>query len=185
MFVIKCKGSDNRYIRVQNNLPVIVTDIKKATIFNTGEAEKYIHNQMKKSMRNTVAVVGCTDVKNTEDALKLDTVSELQFVKDDIRNKLSQKKNKCSEKLQYYDDMILDIRHYIRDDKTKLNACQAAKVLYKLQKIERCRADVKRELQRIQQIFQGIDDVIKTANNFKYDDYKPRVIHDMSDFLGK
>lgn len=185
MFVIKCKGSDNHYIKVQNNSPVIVTNIKKATIFNIGEAEKYIHNQMKKSMRNTVDIVEFADVKNTEDALKLDTVSELQFVKDNIRNKLLQKKNKCSEKLQYYDDMILDIRHYIRNDKTKLNACQAAKVLYKLQKIERCRVDVKRELQRIQQIFQSIDDVIKTANNFKYDDYKPRVIHDMSDFLGE
>ena len=89
------------------------------------------------------------------------------------------------DKLQYYDDVILDIRHYIRDENTRLNACQAANVLYRLQRIERKRAEVKCELQRINQVFDVIDTAISKADDFSYVSYKPRVIENMDEFMEK
>ena len=89
------------------------------------------------------------------------------------------------DKLQYYDDVILDIRHYIRDENTRLNACQAANVLYRLQRIERKRTEVKCELQRIQKVFDVINTAISQANDFSYVPYKPRVIENMEEFMKK
>ena len=85
--------------------------------------------------------------------------------------------------MQYCDGVILDLRHYIRDNNTRLNACQAAKILFKLQKIERNRADIKREIQRIDLINNSVENAIAEADKFKYEEYKPRCIKDMDEFL--
>ena len=54
LFVIQ--KADNQYVRVQNNVPTIVTDVRKATVFQRNEAEKYINNQVKKSQRSLYTV---------------------------------------------------------------------------------------------------------------------------------
>ena len=51
MYVIQKVGQDNLYIKVERGIPVIVTDINKATQFSKNEAEKYINNQIRKSQR--------------------------------------------------------------------------------------------------------------------------------------
>ena len=190
LYVIQKVGQDNLYVKVERGIPVIVTDINKATQFSKNEAEKYINNQIRKSQRELYYVSECksktimsTQNNSENNAIKNQVVSELKSIKSDIVRKFSKQKDKCIEKLQYYDGVILDIRHYIRNENTRLNACQAAKVLYKLQQIERSRADVKREIARINLIQDTIDSTINNADNFEYAPYKPRVIEDMDNFL--
>ena len=192
MYVIQKVGQDNLYVKVERGIPVIVTDINKATQFSKNEAEKYINNQIRKSQRELYYVSESKSKSKTtiskqnnydNNTIKNQVVSELKSIKSDIVRKFSKQKDKCIEKLQYYDGVILDIRHYIRDENTRLNACQAAKILYKLQQIERSRADVKREIARINLIQDTIDSTINNADNFEYAPYKPRVIEDMDNFL--
>ena len=190
LYIIQKVGQGNLYVKVERGIPVIVTDINKATQFSKNEAEKYINNQIRKSQRELYYVseskskTTILKQNNSEsNTIKNQVVTELKSIKSDIVRKFSKQKDKCIEKLQYYDGAILDIRHYIRDTNTKLNACQAAKVLYKLQQIERCRADVKREIARINLIQDTIDSTINNADNFEYAPYKPRVIEDMDNFL--
>ena len=38
--------SNNQFVRVQNNVPTIVTDVRKATVFQKNEAERYISYQV-------------------------------------------------------------------------------------------------------------------------------------------
>lgn len=189
MYIIK-KG--NYYVKVVNCIPTLVTSIDRATTFNVGEAERYIKNQVKKSDRclyNIEVVTASVKQSKISDPpksefTKTSVVSELAKIKGSM-NTLSEKQHMCMDKLQYYDDVILDIRHYIRDESTRLNACQAANVLYRLQRIERKRAEVKCELQRIGQVFDSINNAISIANNFEYSPYKPRVINDMDEFMRK
>lgn len=190
LYVIQKVGQDNLYVKVERGIPVVVTDINKATQFCKNEAEKYINNQIRKSQRELYYVSEnksktTISKQNTSDnnAIKNQVVSELKNIKSDIVRKFSRQKDKCTDKLQYYDGVILDIRHYIRDENTRLNACQAAKVLYKLQQVERSRAEVKREIARINLIQDTIDSTINNADNFEYSPYKPRVIEDMDKFL--
>ena len=180
MYVIQ--KSNNQFVRVQNNIPTIVTDVRKATVFQRNEAEKYINNQIKKSQRSLYTVQKITP-PSPIDTYKTDTLYELNSIKETVQRKFSDRRSKYVEKLQYYDGVILDLRHYIRDNNTRLNACQAAKILFKLQKIERNRADIKREIQRIDLINNSVENAITEADKFEYEEYKPRCIKDMDEFL--
>ena len=54
LYVIQKVGQDNQdnlYVKVERGIPVIVTDVNKATQFSKNEAEKYIINQIRKSQR--------------------------------------------------------------------------------------------------------------------------------------
>ena len=190
MYVIK---KDVYYVRVENSIPTLVTTIDKATTFKAGEAEKYIKNRVKKSDRalydiesvpSSIKKAKISDPPKPE-FTKTSVITELVNIKNSVINKLSDRQHMYMDKLQYYDDAILDIRHYIRDENTRLNACQAANVLYKLQRIERKRAEVKCELKRIGQVFDSVNNAISVANEFEYSPYKPRVIQNMEDFLSK
>ena len=182
MYVIQKADKPNHYIRVVNNVPSVVTDIRKATVFQMNEAEKYINNQVKKSQRSLYTVQKIS-LLSPIDTYKTDTLYELNSIKETVQRKFSDRRNKYVEKLQYYDGVILDLRHYIRDNNTRLNACQAAKILFKLQKIERNRADIKREIQRIDLINNSVENAIAEADKFDYEEYKPRCIKDMDEFL--
>lgn len=189
MYIIK-KG--DYFVKVVNSVPTLVTSLDKATTFNSGEAEKYIKNQVKKSDRVLYdielvdsPVKQSKNQKLVPEFTKDSVVSALTKIKESAIDKLSDKKHTYIDKLQYYDDVILDIRHYIRDENTRLNACQAANVLYRLQRIERKRAEVKCELKRIGQVIDTFTDAINVAKTFEYAPYKPRVIKDMDEFLKK
>ena len=127
MYVIQKVGQDNLYVKVERGIPVVVTDINKATQFSKNEAEKYINNQIRKSQRELYYVseskskTTISKQNNSENnTIKNQVVSELKSIKSDIVRKFSKQKDKCIEKLQYYDGVILDIRHYIRDENTRL-----------------------------------------------------------------
>lgn len=88
-----------------------------------------------------------------------------------------------TEELKKYDGMILDIRHYLRDENTKLNACQGYKVMSALQKIERKRAECKKELQRVSMLRTSVKKACNESKAFEYDEYKNREIENVADFI--
>jgi hypothetical protein len=188
LLVIK-KG--DYYVKVTNSIPTLVTDVSKATSFKPGEAEKYIRNHVRKNQHDLYRIVSetptnpiiVTNPKEHINSPKTTVINCLQEIKDSVSRKLSANQSEYYKELQYYDDAILDIRHYIRDKNTRLNVCSAAKVLYKLQTLERKRAEVKCEIQRIKQVFDVVDNAISGADDFEYLPYKPRVIQNMDEFM--
>ena len=183
---------DDYYVKVVNNNPVTVSSIKQATPFESvKEAQTYINKQIRKSIRNQYRAepVAKQPEKNMMyeganiEVKKTNVVSALQQVRSKMIGEMKDLQHDYIDKLQYYENVILDIRHYIRDYNTNLDTQQAANILYRLQRIERKRAEVKRELRRISNIFDSIDDAIKVADDYEYEPYKPRVIDDMGVFL--
>ena len=79
--------------------------------------------------------------------------------------------------------MILDIRHFLRREDTKLNACQGYIVVRKLQVLERERAACKKELQRLLLLKTSIRQAIKEADEFDYVEYKNREIVNVREYL--
>ena len=82
-----------------------------------------------------------------------------------------------------YDEMTLDILHFIRDKNTRLNACQGYEVFKKLQMIGREREACKKEYQRVAMLKTSVLQGIKDSENFEYEEYKNRRIDDVAEFL--
>lgn len=82
-----------------------------------------------------------------------------------------------------YDKMLSDIRHYIRDENTSLNACMGYKVFKSMQDLERKRAIAKREHRRLTTLRQNVEKAIEDAKEFKYEPYQNRVIEDVVGFI--
>ena len=195
---------DNCYIRVKNSKPTMTGELKRATKYNTiAQAEGFINNNIKPEERNTYQVVKTTTeklppissiiskpkavtktVQPTVAITKTDVMDDLQAVKRQIMSRYETKKSELVTTIERCDAIILDIRHFSRDNKTRLNACQAAKAFYKQQEIERKREQAKMELNRIYAVEKFVDNAISVADDFYYDDYRPREVEDMTEFLG-
>ena len=79
--------------------------------------------------------------------------------------------------------MILDIRHYIRDENMNANACMGYKIFKRLQIVERKRVVCKKELQRLLKLQTGIQNSITESENFEYEPYRNRIVTDMIGFI--
>ena len=200
-FILK---RDNQYIRIKKSRPVSVSDLKRATKYNTEfEAEKFIENNIRPEERSYYQVVKYSAEKlpslasviskpkpvaktqpPTEITLKTDIVSDLKDVKLQVALRLNCRKAELLREMERCDNIILDIRHFARDGNTRLNACQAAKAFYRQQEIDRQRMRAKMELKRINAVEDMIDTAISTAETFDYVPYKPREVKDMVEFLG-
>ena len=90
---------------------------------------------------------------------------------------------KYSKELSRYDKQIQDIRHFIRDENTKLNACQGYQVFIKIQELERKRVGVKKELQRYAYLRARVNKAVRYFEDFEYEEYKNREIEDVRAFL--
>lgn len=88
-----------------------------------------------------------------------------------------------SKELSRYDKQIQDIRHFIRDENTKLNACQGYQVFIKIQELERKRVGVKKELQRYAYLRARVNKAVRYFEDFEYEEYKNREIEDVRAFL--
>ena len=82
-----------------------------------------------------------------------------------------------------YDGMILDIRHWLRNENTKLNVCQGYQVVKKIQDIERARETCKKELQRVTALRNAVRKACQESVSFDYEDYKNRQIDDVRAFI--
>lgn len=90
---------------------------------------------------------------------------------------------KLEKQIATYDDMILDIRHYIRDENTKFNTVYGYKVLKLLQDIERKRLSCKYEIARIEQLKLKLSKDLISFEKFEFEPYKPRVITNIDDYI--
>ena len=102
-----------------------------------------------------------------------------------IQTHLDPEIEKYIQKLQEYDGMILDIRHWLRDENTKLNVCQGYQVVKRLQDIERERAACKKEMQRVTMLRDAVKKACRESVSFEYNEYKNRQIEDVRAFIFK
>lgn len=186
MFVIKC---NNGYAKVEHGKLSLTTDISKATQYSYEKAKGYIDNQIKLKDRNKYYVVEHnnknTNDKNENSGTKKKILDEINCVSVHALDILTPLKSSLMDKMKYYDNVILDIRHYIRDENTRLDAANGYKVFRKLQQIERERSNVKKELQRCSEYIADIISAKNKAQKFEYEKYIPREISDMSRFLNE
>lgn len=112
-------------------------------------------------------------------------ISFLETVQKAIGTYLSPDIDKYRTELKQYDDIILDIRHYIRDENFTPNACVGYKIFKRLQETERKRVKCKKELQRLVKLQSSIQKAITESENFEYEPYKNRIVENMPEFIDK
>lgn len=104
-------------------------------------------------------------------------------IQDFVEQELALDIEKYREEMNKYDGIILDLRHYIRNENTKLNASWGYKIAKALQIVERKRAECKKEHQRLTALREGVLKAIEDSQTFEYEPYKNRVIEDVVEFV--
>lgn len=156
-------------------------NVTLADTFDTlEETNVYIKKITPRKLRKMCKVVDVDDKTKTE---VLSDVNFKQAIQETMDTYLTPQIKNYTAQLKKYDGMILDIRHYLRDENTKLNAYQGWKVMSVLQKLERERANYKKELQRVVQLRSSIKKAVKDSESFEYEDYKNRQIEDVTEFI--
>lgn len=188
------KDNSDRYLKINiDNKIKFVNNETLADVFpSEREAIDFIRKVFKKKTRKNYRVVKCdndfvSDLKfhqsSNEQMIDDRYVKSIQSFGEIIDTYLTPEIEKYTQQLQKYDGMILDIRHWLRDQNTKLNACQGYQAMKKLQDIERERVACKKELQRVAILRGNIRKACNKAENFEYEEYKYRQIENMKDFL--
>ena len=192
MYLIKDKT--DRYLKLTIDNQISFTNNESlADVFpNKREATDFIRKTFSKKNRKNYKVVQCDEsfVSDITSFQKIKEQKNIDRYKQGIDNLdkvidtyLNPEIEKYQIELQKYDDMTLDILHFIRDEDTKLNACQGYEVFKTLQKLGRERAACKKELQRVSTLKSSVQKAVKVANNFEYDEYKNRYIENVAEFI--
>ena len=189
------QDKNNRYLKITlDNKITFTTNESLANVFpSEREATDFIRKTFKKKTRRNYRAVNC-DVGFVSDLSKAYQLVEKEKSADRyaksiegfervIGTYLDPEIERYTQELQKFDGMILDIRHWLRDQNTKLNACQGYQAMKKLQDIERERAACKKELQRVAILRGNIRKACNKAENFEYEEYKYRQIEDVRAFL--
>lgn len=172
------------YVKIEHGRLSKTTDINKAHTFANGKAQRYIDTQIKKSERDTylVETISITDNNTKQDIISekqnitnsFDCISIVSSINEKVHKELSPLYKKLTKKLQKCDDDILDFRHYMRDEKTVLNAVQLCKASKVCQDLERKRLKIKKEAIRCRMVLDMADGLVKQAEDFDFEVYKPR-----------
>lgn len=192
MYLIQAKS--NKFLKTSaNNSVAFTTNETLADVFNSErEADDFIRKTFSKKVRKKYRVVKCDNdfvpelkiYQSSNDKKVNDKfVKSIQAFDEIINTYLNPEIEKYTKQLREYDYMILDIRHWLRDKKTKLNACQGYQAMKKLQDIERKRVECKKELQRVAILRGNIRKACNKAENFEYEEYKYKQIENMEEFL--
>ena len=189
------QDKNNRYLKITlDNKITFTTNESLADVFpSEREATDFIRKTFKKKTRRNYRAVNC-DVGFVSDLSKAYQLVEKEKSADRyaksiegfervIGTYLNPEIEKYTQELQRYDGIILDIRHWLRDENTKLNACQGYQVMKKLQDIERKRAECKKQLQKVEILCGCVRKACERSVNFKYEEYKNREIEDVRAFL--
>lgn len=189
------QDKNNQYLKITlDNKITFTTNESLADVFpSEREATDFIRKTFKKKTRRNYRAVNC-DVGFVSDLSKAYQLVEKEKSADRyaksiedfervIGTYLDPEIEKYTQELQKFDGMILDIRHWLRDQNTKLNACQGYQAMKKLQDIERKRVECKKELQRVAILRGNIRKACNKAENFEYEEYKYRQIEDVRAFL--
>ena len=192
MYLIQ--DTNNRFIKKTTNNQITYTYSESlADVFpSEREANDFIRKMFSKKARKKYRAVKSENDSELElvplkpDVAKESTVnlkSSIDSFNETIHTHLDPEIESYSKKLQEYDGMILDIRHWLRDENTKLNVCQGYQVVKKLQDIERARAACKKELQRVSALRNNVRKACQESVSFEYEDYKNRQIDDVRTFI--
>ena len=192
MYLIQ--DTNNRYIKKTTNNQITYTYSESlADVFpSEREANDFIRKMFSRKARKKYRAVKSENDSELElvplkpDVAKESTVnlkSSIDSFNETIHTHLDPEIESYSKKLQEYDGMILDIRHWLRDENTKLNVCQGYQVVKKLQDIERARETCKKELQRVTALRNAVRKACQESVSFEYEDYKNRQIDDVRTFI--
>ena len=192
MYLIQ--DTNNRFIKKTTNNQITYTYSESlADVFpSEREANDFIRKMFSKKARKKYRTVKSENDSELElvplkpDVAKESTVnlkSSIDSFNETIHTHLDPEIESYSKKLQEYDGMILDIRHWLRDENTKLNVCQGYQVVKKLQDIERARAACKKELQRVSALRNNVRKACQESVSFEYEEYKNRQIDDVRTFI--
>lgn len=192
MYLIKDKSDRYLKINIDNKIKFVNNETLADVFPSEREATDFIRKVFKKKTRKNYRVVKCdndfvSDLKTYQSLNEKETddryAKGIQAFDEIINTYLNPEIEKYTEQLREYDYMILDIRHWLRDKKTKLNACRGYQAMKKLQDIERERVDCKKELQRVAMLRGSIRKACNESVNFEHEEYKYKQIKNMEEFL--
>ena len=192
MYLIQ--DTNNRFIKKTTNNQITYTYSESlADVFpSEREANDFIRKMFSKKARKKYRAVKSENDSeielvptkpNTAEESTVNLKSSIDSFDETIRTHLDPEIESYSKKLQKYDGMILDIRHWLRNENTKLNVCQGYQVVKKIQDIERARETCKKELQRVTALRNAVRKACQESVSFDYEDYKNRQIDDVRAFI--
>lgn len=167
---------------------------REATIFFNGEAQIFIDTTITESERPFCMIIEAENYIVNEPVTKAVIEPQLSIeidsvaaITDDIasyaENKFSALRCRLEESLEYYDNAVIDILHFLGDENCKLNAAQLCKVAKKLQELERGHTAAKKELNRMKTVINAVYDIGAKASEFDYQPYKPRALQSLSEII--
>ena len=196
MYLIKDRLSRYLKISIDNKITYTPNECLATSFPSEREAADFLRKMFSKKQRKIYKVV--QDINKPLS----DFITKHQLIQSDVLNKdydkysdtiigfgnfvdtyLTPEIEKYSKELSRYDKQIQDIRHFIRDENTKLNAYQGYQVFAKMQELERKRVSVKKELQRYAYLRARINKAVRYFEDFEYEEYKNREIEDVRAFL--
>lgn len=196
MYLITNKNG--KYLKETLDSISFVSNVILAEKFNSQrEASDYIIKHFPKKKRRYYRISFVSDIDDNFTTSTSNTpenpaepqpqaaecLSFTETIQQAINTYLSPDIDKYKAELKQYDDMILDIRHYIRDENTNVNACMGFKIFKRLQSVERKRVICKKELQRLLKLQTGIQTSITESENFEYEPYRNRIVTNMLEFI--
>ena len=196
MYLITNKNG--KYLKETLDSISFVSNVIIAEKFNSQrEASDYIIKHFPKKKRRYYRISFVSDIDDNFTASTSSTpenpaepqpqaaecLSFTETIQQAINTYLSPDIDKYKAELKQYDDMILDIRHYIRDENMNANACMGYKIFKRLQIVERKRVICKKELQRLLKLQAGIQTSITESENFEYEPYRNRIVTNMLEFI--
>ena len=190
----RIQDSNNRFIKktVDNKITFTYSESLADIFPSEREANDFIRKMFSKKARKKYrAVKSENDTAAELIPLKPSSAEEstanlkssIDSFDETIHTQLDPEIEKYSQELQKYDGMILDIRHWLRNENTKLNVCQGYQVVKKIQDIERARETCKKELQRVTALRNAVRKACQESVSFDYEDYKNRQIDDVRAFI--
>ena len=196
MYLIKDRLSRYLKISIDNKITYTPNECLATPFPSEREAADFLRKMFSKKQRKIYKVV--QDINKPLS----DFITKHQLIQSDVLNQnydkysntiigfgnfvdtyLTPEIERYSKELSRYDKQIQDIRHFIRDEHTKLNAYQGYQVFAKMQELERKRVSVKKELQRYAYLRARINKAVRYFEDFEYEEYKNREIEDVRAFL--
>ena len=192
MYLIKDRLGRCLRINIDNKIKFVNNETLAEVFPSEREADDFIRKTYKKKTRKNYRVVKCdndfvpelkTYQSSNDKKVNDKFVKSIQAFDEIVNTYLNPEIEKYSKELSRYDKQIQDIRHFIRDENTKLNACQGYQVFIKIQELERKRVGVKKELQRYAYLRARVNKAVRYFEDFEYEEYKNREIEDVRAFL--
>ena len=186
MYVIRERSG--KYLKSTSNKITLTTNETLANNFSTfQDAFDFINNRIAKRRRNLFTPVEIrVESKKVSKLIPEYSLGDSNIynqIEESIEILIKEEIARLEKKVDYYDDVILDIRHYIRNDNTKVNACYGYKIFQLLQLVERKRISCKEEIIRLNKFQYKFDNLLGSVSTFSLEPYKPRVLNDIENYI--